>query len=146
MIKPYRAEDHKKLIAVFKLNVPKYFDEKETHDFEQYLAQNGDTYFTYWQEQEIVGGTGYYVNESEKSGSITWIFFAPEHTRKGLGRAAVKHCLSLLAKDERVKKHRVTTSQLAHKFFEQFGFKTIRMEKDYWGIGLDLYEMEMFKP
>tara|TARA_R110000868_G_scaffold4211_6_gene26465 strand:- start:9911 stop:10033 length:123 start_codon:yes stop_codon:yes gene_type:complete len=36
----------------------------------------------------------------------------------------------------------VTTSQLAYKFFEKFDYSINRIEKNYWGEGLDLYEME----
>jgi ribosomal protein S18 acetylase RimI-like enzyme len=94
----------------------------------------------------IVGGTGYYVNSKEKIGQITWIFFDPNYSGKGLGKQSVEYCLKILQKDKKVEKIMVTTSQLAYKFFEKFGFKTIRIEKDYWRKGIDLFEMEMIKP
>ncbi len=143
MIRAYNQIDKEKLLEIFKLNTPKYFDKKETEDFKKYLEQNGETYLTIEENNEIVGGTGYYVNESDKSGRITWIFFDPNYSGKGLGRKAVEHCLKLLSNDKRVEKFIVTTSQFAYSFFEKFGYRTIRIEKGYWGKGLDLYEMEM---
>lgn len=50
-----------------------------------------------------------------------------------------------MGKDERVEIFIVTTSQLAYKFFEKFDYRIIRIEKNYWGDGLDLYEMEKSK-
>ena len=90
----------------------------------------------------IVGGTGYYIKENDKSGRITWVFFDPDYTGQGLGRLAVEHCLKILGEDKRIEKFIVTTSQLAYKFFEKFEFSLNRIEKNYWGEGLDLYEME----
>jgi hypothetical protein len=50
--------------------------------------------------------------------------------------------LKIFIKDKKVKKLIVTTSQHSNKFFEKFGYHIIRIVKDYWGKGLDLYEME----
>jgi hypothetical protein len=50
--------------------------------------------------------------------------------------------LKIFSKDKRVEKLIVTTSQHSNKFFEKFGHHIIRIVKDYWGKGLDLYEME----
>ena len=141
MIRPYRSIDKEDLLKVFRLNVPKFFDKKEITDFEKYLDQNGETYLTIEVDNTIVGGTGYCINEDDKSGRITWIFFDPSYAGHGLGKQSVEYCLKLLSKDSKVEKFIVTTSQFAYKFFEKFGYTINRIEKDYWGIGLDLYEM-----
>lgn len=127
------------------LNTPDYFDPNEVQDFAEYLEQHASTYLTLIQDQKVVGGIGYFVNKADQSGSITWIFFHPDYQGKGLGKQAVEYCHSILRKDNRVKKFVITTSQVAYQFFETFGYQTIRTEKDYWGDGLDLYEMEMWE-
>lgn len=143
MIRPYKPIDKERLLEIFKLNTPKYFDKKEVKDFEDYLEQKGETYLTLEIDNKIVGGAGYYVNKDDNSGSITWIFFDPIYSSQGLGKQVVDYCLGLLGKEKNVAKFVVTTSQLAFKFFEKFGFGVNRIEKDYWGVGLDLYVMEM---
>jgi len=143
MIRPFKETDKETLIEIFKLNTLQYFDTKEENDFIEYLKSYSNTYLTIEHEDKIVGGTGYYVKEDDKSGRITWIFFHPNYSRLGLGRQAVEHCLTTLKQHPKVEKFVVTTSQLAYKFFEKFGYKLIKTEKDYWGLGLDLYEMEM---
>ncbi len=142
MIRPYKPSDKKTLLKIFGLNIPKSFDEREVTDFEEYLEQKPETYLTVEVNGTIVGGTGYYANEKDKSGQITWIFFDPGHSGQGLGKQSVEYCLELLGKDDSVDKFTVATSQLAYKFFEKFGYSTTRIEKNHWGEGLDLYEME----
>lgn len=142
MIRPYKPNDKENLLRIFSLNTPKYFDKNEINDFEKYLEQKAETYLTIEVENNIVGGTGYYINENDKSGRITWIFFDPSYSGKGLGKQSVELCLKILSKDKRVEKFIVTTSQLAYKFFEKFDYSINRIEKNYWGEGLDLYEME----
>lgn len=145
MIRPYQPSDKSGLLKVFYLNTPKYFDKSEVDDFEEYLEHNADSYLTIEMNNSIVGGTGYYINENDNSGRITWIFFDPNFSGQGLGKQSVEYCLNLLGKDERVEIFIVTNSQLAYKFFEKFDYRIIRIEKNYWGDGLDLYEMEKSK-
>jgi ribosomal protein S18 acetylase RimI-like enzyme len=143
MIRPFKQSDKDALIEIFKLNTSQYFDPKELTDFIDYLGKYGDTYFTFEHEGKIVGGAGCYIKDIDKSGRVTWIFFHPNYSGLGLGRQAVEHCLTVLGQNPGVEKFVVTTSQLAYKFFEKFGYKLIKTEKDFWGLGLDLYEMEM---
>ena len=142
MIRPYTELDKTRLLEIFKLNIPQYFDPKELTDFEEYLNQQSDTYLTIEIKDKIAGGIGYYVQESDQSGRITWVFFDPDYSGKGLGRQAVSHCLTILKSNPKVKKLIVTTSQLAYQFFEKFGYHLVKTEKDYWGKGLDLFLME----
>jgi N-acetylglutamate synthase-like GNAT family acetyltransferase len=143
MIRPYNKADKDTLIEILKLNIPQYFDAKEVADFRNYLDNYSDTYLTIEHKDKIVGGTGYYVKDTDKSGRITWIFFHPDYTGLDFGKQAVEYCLTTLKKNPIVEKLVVTTSQLAFKFFEKFGFSLTKIEKDFWGLGLDLYEMEM---
>ena len=46
MIRPYKLTDKERLLKVFSLNTPKFFDENEIKDFEAYLEQKADTYLT----------------------------------------------------------------------------------------------------
>ncbi len=142
MIRPYTSTDKEELLRIFALNTPQFFDKKEVQDFEAYLQENASTYLTIEVDNRIVGGIGYYVNKNDKSGRITWIFFDPDYAGRGLGKQAVQYCLEQLNLHDNIEKFVVTTSQHAYQFFEIFGFNTYRIEKNYWGEGLDLYEME----
>ncbi len=141
MIRPYKRSDKKYLVEILRLNTPTYFDPKEVHDFEEYLLLHDNTYFTIECDHKIVGGIGYYMEESHKIGRITWIFFHPNYSGIGLGKKAILHCLTILKSNPVLEKLVVMTSQLAHKFFEKFDFQLEKTEKNYWGQGLDLYVM-----
>ena len=142
MIRKYTPADKLKLIDIFKLNIPSYFDPSELTDFTDFLEHDPDTYYTLEVEDTIIGGIGYSINEVDSSGSITWIFIHPDHAGKGYGRLAMDHCLKRLRSSPAIKTLIVKTSQHANEFFESFGYKLIKTEKDYWGVGLDLYLME----
>tara|TARA_R110000744_G_scaffold164101_2_gene281184 strand:- start:12085 stop:12525 length:441 start_codon:yes stop_codon:yes gene_type:complete len=142
MIRPFKPDDKESLLRIFRLNVPEFFYKNEIKNFAEYLNQNMQTYLTIEGDNTIVGGTGYYVNEDDNSGPITWIFFDPSYAGNGLGKQSVEHCMKIFREDKRVKKLIVTTSQLAYKFFEKFDYSINRIEKNYWVEGLDLYEME----
>lgn len=143
MIRPYHPADRPALLEIFKLNTPQYFDPEEAKDFEAYLNGNGDTYLTIEHQNKVVGGTGYQITDNGTIGRVTWIFFHPEYAGLGLGRQSLEHCMVLFKRTPTVQKLVVTTSQLAYKFFDKFGFILIKTEKNYWGPGLDLYLMEM---
>ncbi|WP_109301447.1 GNAT family N-acetyltransferase [Aquimarina sp. AU474] len=142
MIRPYKTSDKEQLIEVFNLNIPKFFDPKEVLDFKEYLQNHSDTYLTIEYDNKIVGGTGYHIKETDKSGRITWVFFHPNYAGRGLGKKSIDYCLEILKTNQLIEKIVVTTSQLAYAFFEKFGFQLMSIEKNYWGQGLDLYVME----
>lgn len=143
MIRPYDKRDRQQLVKILRLNTPAYFDAREKKDFEKYLDSHGDTYFVFEKNGEVVGGGGYRINAAKKEGRISWELVSPSFKGKGIGRKLAEHCLSKLKKDPRIITILVSTSQQAHKFYGKFGFKTKKTEKDFWGKGLDLYEMEM---
>ena len=141
-MRAYSPADIHQLTDIFLLNTPTYFDPKEADDFRDYLTHYGDTYLTIEHEGKIVGGAGHYINPTDNSGRITWIFFHPDAAGHGLGKKAVEHFISLFNANPSIKKLVVTTSQHAYRFFEKFGYTLVRTEKDHWGPGLDLYLME----
>ena len=142
VLRAFRNEDTEELLRIFTANTPEFFDTGEKDDFHSYLQEHGEQYLVVELQGRLVGGAGWYVNGTDKSGRITWIFFEPDSSGKGLGRAAVEHCLEILRNEDGVEKYVVTTSQKAYGFFQKFGFEIVRTEKDHWGPGLDLYLME----
>ena len=141
MIRHFQDSDQEILISIFKQNIPKYFDPSELADFENHLQKNTTPYFTFLENKEIIGGFGYSINENQ-TGSITWIFFSPNHTGIGSGTEAVQFCHEQMKEQFGVTHFSIRTSQYAYEFSEKFGYATARFEKDYWGEGLDLYEMK----
>ena len=143
VIRPFNISDRERLIHIFRLNTPTYFDSNEEKDFMEYLDKHGDTYFVVERENVIVGGGGYHFTDRNTIGRISWDMFHPESRGCGFGKQLVAHCLNKLRSEPSVKMLSVWTSQHANNFYGKFGFELKEIRKDYWGPGLDLYRMEM---
>jgi len=143
MIRNFHPSDRNALLEILKRNVPTNFAPEEVEDFEQYLALYAENYQVFEHNGKVVGGSGYNVLPETKEGRISWIFFNPEYTGKGLGSQLAYHVLGMLKNEPYVEKLVVRTSQMASPFFEKFGFKLTDVQKDYWAQGIDLHYMEM---
>ena len=142
-IEPFLPKDLKRLIHIFRLNVPEYFAPKEEKDFLTYLDSYSDNYFSITKNGIVIGGAGYKIDQENQVASISWIFIDPTYKGHGVGKYMVNYLLELFSKKENLRVLIVETSQHGYKFFGSFGFTTVKKEKDYWGRGLDLYKMEM---
>ncbi|MGI8894003.1 MAG: GNAT family N-acetyltransferase [Bacteroidia bacterium] len=141
MIRPYKTADKEELLTIFRLNIPQYFHADEEKEYSDYLEKMGETYFVIEKDARIIGGAGYEVRETDKSGRINWIFIDPELQSSGIGKNVVKELIIILKANPGVEILIVRTSQLAYRFFEQLGYHVTEIKKDYWAEGLDLYLM-----
>ncbi|MBL7918570.1 MAG: GNAT family N-acetyltransferase [Bacteroidia bacterium] len=131
-----------KLLEVFKENIPEFFAIHELKEFEDYLEIHFENYFVIEEKDIIIGGFGYELREDDKSGRINWIFIHPSFKGKGYGKEAVLFCINKLKNNSSIQKLVVRTSQFAYPFFKNLGYQLIKIEKNYWAKGLDLYLME----
>ena len=65
----------------------------------------------------------------------------PDFQYKGHGTLLVKHRIDRLLNKNSIKDISVRTSQHTYKFYEKSGFELIKIIKDYWSEGYDLFEM-----
>ncbi len=142
IIRAYLPSDNMALFDIFKHYIPSDFAPSEIYDFDTYLKEYWSTYFTIEIDGQIAGGIGYQLIDVDTTGQIKWILLHPDYVGKGLGKMAIEHCLAIFKSNLKIQKAIVTTSQLAYRFFEKFGFVLQRTEKDFWGKGLDLYQLE----
>jgi [ribosomal protein S18]-alanine N-acetyltransferase len=141
MIRPYRASDMEAILELIRQNTPNYFDPSEEKLLASYLKDRTEDYFVVEVGHEIIGGGGIDF-EDDGSGTISWGMIHPSWHGKGWGSKLTQYRIELLKKS-RAKKINVRTSQHTWKFYEKMGFTLFHSEKDYWGKGLDLYDMEM---
>ena len=142
IIRAYLPSDKVALFDIFKHYIPSDFAPDEIHDFDSYITEYWSTYFTFEIDGQIIGGIGYQMTDAGTTGQIKWILFHPERVGKGLGKMAIEHCLPIFKSKSEIKKAIVTSSQLAYRFFEKFGFILKKTEQNYWGDGLHLYLLE----
>lgn len=142
IIRAYLPPDQFALLDIFKLYIPSDFAPGELDDFESHLKEHGDTYFSFEIKGRIIGGIGYQLKAKDSVGQIKWILIHPDYSGKGFGKVAIEHCLTIFKSNPSITKAMVTTSQLAYRFFEKFGFVLKKTENDFWSKGLHLYLLE----
>lgn len=141
MIRNYQAEDLPAVINLIRLNTPSYFDATEENQLKNYLLKRTDNYFVIEVDGNIIGGGGIDF-EKDCSASISWGMIHPTYHGKGWGTKLTQYRIERI-KSSNAPKINVRTSQHTWKFYKKMGFSLFNTEKDYWGKGLDLYDMEM---
>jgi len=143
MLRPYHPYDLKRVLELFRKNVPDYFAAAEEHTFLKYLDQFADTYYIVENHHRIIGGGGYHLTDEPDTVRLSWQFIDPAFHKMGFGREVTAFLLRTVSANDNIRRVTVWTSQYAYGFYEKFGFTTHNVKKDYWGKDLDLYEMSM---
>ncbi|HET6245097.1 MAG: GNAT family N-acetyltransferase [Bacteroidetes bacterium] len=141
-IKSYETKDKSFIMALLKMNTPKYFSPKEENDLIYYLENEIENYFVVEYEKKIVACGGINFSDDLTTAKISWDIIHPHFQAKGIGSLLLNHRLTLLKSFNHLQIISVRTSQLAYKFYEKHGFKLVEVSKDYWAKGFDLYRME----
>ena len=122
IIREYKASDKNELIAIMKLNVPKYFAENEIEDLKDYLENKIEKYFVVEIENKLVGSGGINFVSENMTAMISWDFILPNYQGKGIGQKLLKHRIEFIKLMKDVKNIQVRTSQFAYTFYEKNGF------------------------
>ncbi|WP_417369586.1 GNAT family N-acetyltransferase [Flavobacterium beibuense] len=141
-IREYTPADKPYLIALLRLNTPRYFSPEEEQDLIDYLNNSIYKYYVLTKNENIVGAGGINLSDDLTTGILSWDFFHTDYHGKGLGSTLTRFRIQKIKEISTVTAVRVRTSQLTYKFYGKFGFKIREISKDYWAKGLDLYRME----
>jgi [ribosomal protein S18]-alanine N-acetyltransferase len=152
-IRPYKLADREACIELFKGNMPKYFSISELPEFELWLdaqetkkEQHSDTrneqYFVVEIMDEIVGCGGYARINPDEVG-LTWGMVSQALHGKGIGKVFLEYRLDAIKSWFSSASVILDTTQLSYGFFERLGFKVIDITKDFYGQGLDRYDMKL---
>jgi len=142
MVVSYQDVYRQEVKNLFFENVPTYFAEEEWLDLEQYLDQNGETYFCAQINSKIVGCGGYHFS-NDSIARLSWSFMHPNYIRKGIGKRLILHCTKAISQNPAIQQIEVWTSQYAYQFYEKLGLSVVKIKRDYWAKGFDLYKMEV---
>lgn len=142
-IRKYTSDDKDQVVALLVMNIPRYFDKTEEEDFRKYLAHEVEDYFVVEEQNELIGAGGVNYFQEERKARISWDMINPNFHSKGIGSQLVRHRISHIKKNEAIDTIVVRTSQIVYRFYEKMNFKLVKIEKDFWAIGYDLYQMEI---
>ena len=143
-IRSYIPSDQAAVLQLFDSNTPQYFDETERAGLVHYLENETEDYFVMEEQGEIVGGGGINYEPQTKTAVISWDIIKPSEHGKGIGRKLTQHRIQHINTKADIEKIVVRTSQHTYEFYEKMGFKLLKVEKDYWAEGFDLYWMEQW--
>ena len=94
---------------------------------------------------EIIGCGGINFAKNKTIGKISWDILHPDYQGKMIGTQLLQFRLEKLKAIKNIEKITVRTSQFVYKFYEKQGFHLLKIRKDYWAKGFDLYDMEYLK-
>ncbi len=142
-IRPYSPGDLNRLLYIFDLNTPQYFDPSERAGFENYLRTAEGDNFIVESGAKLLGCGGVCYESDGSTAVFAWAMIHPDHHGKGLGRQLCEYRLQRIRSQPHLKWVIVRTSQLTDGFYRKMGFQLKKVEKDYWAKGYDLYYMVM---
>jgi [ribosomal protein S18]-alanine N-acetyltransferase len=143
MIRIYTAKDREAILEILRLNTPQFFGKDEETDIIHYLENEIEDYYVVEEIGKIIGSGGINYFIADGLARISWDLIHPNHKGKGLGKQLVDHRINKIKKNPAVQTIVVRTSQFAHKFYKKMGLTLERIDKDFWAVGLDLYQMKM---
>lgn len=141
-IRPYISNDKAAVLELLDLNTPKYFNTSERKDFEKYLEEEIEDYFVIENNVEIIGAGGINYILQNKTARISWDMINPNLQGQGIGQNLMTHRLKHLSTQSEIETIDVRTTQLTYQFYEKMNFHLIKIEKDFWAEGFDLYHMQ----
>ena len=129
-------------LDLFKSNVPNFFDPSEEILFNHYLQKDNVNYFLLFNSNnQLMAAGGYELEKTLNTIALTWGMVHIRYHKKGYGKSLVEFRLKSIANYYPQFDVVLNTSQKTFRFYEKLGFKLVSIKKDYYGVGLDRYDM-----
>lgn len=132
------------LMDLFNANSPKYFALSERNDFERYLKNEVEDYFTVYAKHKIVGCGGMNYKNNRKVAILSWDIIHPAYQKRGIGSRLLQHRLQIIQQEPGIERISIRTSQMTESFYAKNGFRETQRIANYWAPGFDLVEMHYF--
>ncbi len=133
-IRPYVAADRRACIAVFRSNLPRYFDSSELPEFEAFLDKPVGDYFVLELGSSVVACGGCYVRAG--TGRLSWGMVSREKHRASIGSILLAWRIDQLFQLPEISEIAIDTSQHVAGFFTRHGFCTTGQVTDGFGAGI----------
>lgn len=140
-IRPYAAADRAACLAIFRSNLPRYFDPTELPEFEDFLERPSGDYVVLEQDGLVVACGGCYLREGV--GRLSWGMVSQQHHRASLGTALLVWRINHLFQHTETPEITIDTSQHTAGFFARHGFRTTLQVADGFGPGIDRVAMSL---
>lgn len=151
-IRNYTAADREACFRIFDSNLPLFFDPSERDGLANWLAAKDEgrmahasnvveTFYVLEQDGNVLGCAGFYVPGSEKRANMVWGMVENAWHKKGLGRELLDYRIRVIQTEYPDCSISLDTTQHSFGFFERLGFSVTGITNDYYGPGLNRYDM-----
>ena len=137
---PFESRFKSELLTLFDLNCPAFFAPEERSDFLEYLGEKVEDYFVVFYQNKLVACGGINYPDGLARAVLSWDIIHPDFHKKGIGTNLVQYRIRHI-QTKGVFQIGVRTSQMVYSFYEKNGFQLKQIQKEYWAIGYDLYDM-----
>ena len=130
------------VLKLFKSNVPTFFHASEQILFQNFLSKERINYYLLFNSNnQLVASGGYELEEHPNTIMLTWGMVDASYHKNGYGRSLTEFRLNSISNTFPKSEVILNTTQKTFRFYEKFGFKLVSIKKDYYGLGLDRYDM-----
>lgn len=143
----YQAADREACLEIFNQLTPMHFKSGELEDFTRFLDSLGDAPCRYAiiekEGGDIIASGGMWFDNAGGVATLLWDMVRPDQQRQGIGRFMLATRMGWLSEHPQIKTLLASMSRHSAGFFEKEGFKTFNVQRDFFGPGVDLYEMKL---
>ncbi|NML38849.1 GNAT family N-acetyltransferase [Chitinophaga sp. G-6-1-13] len=152
-IRPYTAADKHACLNAFRSNMPRFFAPEELNDFDAWLdtqaqrdladKDKSECYFVIETNGQVIGCGGYYVRPDKTTAVMTWGMLHQQYHKQGWGKQLFQYRVSIIKEVCPACTIQLDTTQHSAPFFAKMGFAVTKVTPDFYGPGLDRYDMEL---
>ena len=140
-IVPYKSLYFNRCLSILKSNTPEFIDKSEESLFINYLSRKGIIYFVLFESRKLIGCGGYGYDNKKNSVILTWGLIHNQFHKMGFGTHLLQYRIKQIVKKYPNSNIILDTSQKTYKFYERFNFKVDNITRNFYGKGLDRYDM-----
>ena len=140
-IVPYKSLYFNRCLSILKSNTPEFIDKSEESLFINYLSRKGIIYFVLFESRKLIGCGGYGYDNKKNSVILSWGLIHNQFHKMGFGTHLLQFRIKQIVKNYPNSNIILDTSQKTYKFYERFSFSVDNITRNFYGKGLDRYDM-----
>jgi len=140
-IVPYKSLYFNRCLSILKSNTPEFIDKSEESLFINYLSRKGIIYFVLFESRKLIGCGGYGYDNKKNSVILSWGLIHNQFHKMGFGTHLLHYRIKQIVKKYPNLNIILDTSQKTYKFYERFSFSVDNITRNFYGKGLDRYDM-----
>ena len=138
---PYNSLYFNRCLSILKSNTPEFIDKSEESLFINYLSRKGIIYFVLFESRKLIGCGGYGYDNKKNSVILSWGLIHNQFHKMGFGTHLLQYRIKQIVKKYPNSNIILDTSQKTYKFYERFNFNVDNITRNFYGKGLDRYDM-----